>query len=109
MTELKRLPPCFLAIALASCSTTAALYPISGPLSKQSPPPVLRAKVNGITGNTGSLTLTLPDGEQCEGTWSSIAPRSVTELNGSLFNQYGSSLGFSARASGNLPGVNRGE
>lgn len=101
---------------LAACSTTATLYPIDGPLSKQQPLPVLTAVVDGILGNTGGISMTLPDGERCIGKWSSIAPMSVgfstasasgTATNGmaSVWTTvYGS--GFSVR---NLPGVNKGE
>lgn len=101
---------------LAACSTTATLYPVEGPLSKQQPLPVLTATVDGIMGNTGGISVTLPDGEKCTGKWSSIAPVSVgfstasasgTATNGmaSVWTSvYGS--GFSVR---NLPGVNKGE
>lgn len=105
-----------LAAQLAACSTTATLYPVDGPLSKQQPLPVLTATVDGIMGNTGGISMTLPDGEQCTGKWSSIAPMSVgfssASASGAATNGmasvwttvYGS--GFSVR---NLPGVNKGE
>lgn len=101
---------------LTACSTTATLYPVDGPLSKQQPLPVLTATVDGIMGNTGGISLSLPDGELCKGRWSSIAPMSVgystASASGSATNGmasvwttvYGS--GFSVR---NLPGVNKGE
>lgn len=101
---------------IAACSTTATLYPVDGPLSKQQPLPVLTAAVDGIMGNTGGISLALPDGENCTGKWSSIAPMSVgfstATASGSATNGmasvwatvYGS--GFSVR---NLPGVNKGE
>ena len=101
---------------LAGCSTTAHLYPVEGPLSKQVPLPVLKARADGITGNTGNITLTMPDEEELRGRWSSIAPRQVTFSSGSgaasvqsgmaqaWAQVYGS--GFSVS---NLPGVNRGE
>jgi hypothetical protein len=101
---------------IAACSTTATLYPVDGPLSRQQPLPVLTAVVDGITGNTGGISLSLPDGELCTGKWSSIAPMSVgfstASASGSATGGmasvwatvYGS--GFSV---GNLPGVNKGE
>lgn len=101
---------------LAACSTTATLYPIDGPLSKQQPLPVLTAVVDGILGNTGGISLTLSDGERCTGKWSSIAPMSVGFSTASASSTatsgmtsvwttvYGS--GYSV---GNLPGVNKGE
>ena len=105
-----------LLMSACSISTTATLYPIEGPLAKQQPLPVLTAIVDGITGNTGGITLSLPNGEQCTGKWSSIAPMSVGYSSGIGFGSttigmssvwqtvYGS--GFSMR---NLPGVNKGE
>lgn len=105
-----------LVAALTACSTTATLYPVDGPLSKQQPLPVLTAAVDGIMGNTGGISLSFPDGELCTGRWSSIAPMSVgvstASASGSATNDmasvwatvYGS--GFSVS---NLPGVNRGE
>jgi hypothetical protein len=106
-----------LVVILASaCSTTVTLYPVEGPMSKQSPLPVLTARADGITGNTGNISLVLPDGEVCKGRWSSIAPMSVRYSAGSASGMatsgmssawatvYGS--GFSM---GNVPGVNKGE
>lgn len=102
--------------AIAACSTTATLYPVDGPLSKQQPLPVLTAAVDGIMGNTGGISLVLPDGENCTGKWSSIAPMSVgfstAAASGSATSGmasvwatvYGS--GFTVR---NLPGINKGE
>jgi len=101
---------------LAACTTTATLYPVDGPMSQQQPLPVLTANVDGIMGNTGGISLTLPDGETCTGKWSSIAPMAVgfsaasasgtatSGLASAWATVYGS--GFSV---GNVPGVNRGE
>lgn len=101
---------------LLGCSTTGTFYPVDGPLSKIQPLPVMTATANGITGNTGNISLTTSDGEFCKGRWSSIAPMSIgysaTSASGLATHGmssvwatvYGS--GFSVR---NLPGVNKGE
>ena len=115
--SLLRAAATMLTCALVSaCTTTASFYPIEGPLSQQVPAPVLVAKVDGIMGNTGGISMLLPNGERCEGRWSSIAPMSVNYSSGSASGYatngmdsvwaqvYGS--GFSIR---NLAGVNRGE
>lgn len=101
---------------LVGCSTTAHLYPIEGPLSKQVPLPVLQAKADGITGNTGNITLTMPDGEELKGRWSSIAPQQVTfsSMSGNASVQSGMAQAWaqvygSGFSVSNLPGVNRGE
>ena len=105
-----------LLIILSGCSTTATLYPVDGPMSEQQPLPVLTATADGITGNTGNISLTLPDGEYCKGRWSSIAPMSVgfstatasgtatTGMASVWSTVYGSGFSMS-----NLPGVNKGE
>ncbi len=110
-----------LAAFLTACSTTptsttATMYPVEGPLSKQKPLPVLIAKVDGITSNAGEIFLSLPDGELCAGRWSSVAPRSVgistnvgigsatTGMASAWATAFG--VGYTNR---NLPGVNRGE
>jgi len=105
-----------LLILVSGCSKTATLYPVEGPMSKQFPLPVITATVDGITGNTGNISLVLADGEMCTGRWSSVAPMSVSYSDISAFGTAKSGLssawatiygsGFSIA---NLPGVNRGE
>ena len=103
-------------ITVAGCSTTATLFPIDGPLSKQIPLPTLVARVDGITGNTGDISMDLSAGERCTGKWSSIAPQSATFSTVTAIGSGNSRLGPAwARVFGsgftmsNLPGVNRGE
>jgi hypothetical protein len=98
---------CFSVLA-SGCSQPVTLYPVQGPLSKQQPLPTIAAQADGILGNTGDLSLTLPDGEACRGKWSSAAPQQVSVSTGSLFSMYGSAAGYGVTA-GNVPGVNRGE
>lgn len=97
-----------LAFALSGCSTTAHLYPVEGTLSKTVPLPEIEAQVNGIMGNTGSISLTMPDGEQCSGRWSSAAGQTVSAETVNLWSQYGSVGGTSIKVA-NQGGVNRGE
>lgn len=106
--SIKKLIPMFIVILFCGCSTTANLYPVKGPLSLQSPTPILVARVNGIMGNTGNIVLTMPDGEVCKGKWSSAAGKAVSFGTVNLFSQYGSIFGTSYSV-GNVPGVNRGE
>jgi hypothetical protein len=95
---------------LLGCSSSqmVTFYPVKGPLSTQVPLPVITAKADGVTGNTGPLTMSLPSGEACAGQWSSAAPQAVAVTAGSLFSLYGPAAGYSVTA-GNVPGVNRGE
>jgi hypothetical protein len=104
-------PVCLvLALCLGGCSSSqiVTFYPIKGPLAAQVPLPVAKATAEGITGNTGPLTMTLPNGEACTGQWSSAAPQQVAVTSASLFTLYGPAAGYSVTA-GNVPGVNRGE
>lgn len=89
---------------LSACSTTINLYPVQGPLAAQRPLPVIVATADGITGNTGNLSMTLPDGETCSGKWSSAAPTYAGSV--SLIGQYGGIAGFGV---GIVPGVNKGQ
>lgn len=106
----------FAIFLLVGCSTTANFYPIEGPLSEHQPVPVIKAKADGIMGNSGNISLTLPNGEFCEGHWSVIAPSSFTYSTASAQGNVTSGMasvwstvygsGFSV---GNMPGVNKGE
>lgn len=95
--------------ALSGCmSQDIALYPIEGPLSQQTPLPVVKAVAKGVESNTGQLLMTLPNGEKCQGKWSSVAPQYTSVSSGSLFSAYGGAVFGSGVTSGNLPGVNKG-
>ncbi len=95
-------------LGLAACSTTANLYPVSGPLTEQNPVPTLVATVDGITGNTGNFSFSMPNGAACSGKWSSVAPQYASVSTGTLFDQYGAVAGYSTTV-GNVPGVNKGQ
>ena len=91
-------PVVFVAVILAGCSMTATMVPVEGPMSKASPPPILEVRVDGITGNTGTLSLVMPDGERCKGRWASAAGAGITVGSTSLISTYGDNIygtGFS--------------
>lgn len=97
--------PLMISLFAASCSKTVSLFPVEGPASKQVPLLVLSATVDGITSNSGGVTLVTETGEKCDGRWSSIAPQ--YSINGSLFTQYGTIVGINV--AGIQPGKNRGQ
>jgi hypothetical protein len=70
--------------ALAGClpSGEMRLYPLQGPLAALSPPPVIVARAANPDGTSGALTFRLPDRTRCEGTWSAVAPRAVSQTRG---------------------------
>ena len=98
-----------------SLSVTAKLYPVKGPYSEQKPIPVVRAHVKDVQRNSGDVTLTLPDGELCSGSWSSLAPQQVSmtsitghgQVTSGIQTAYATVYGTGFTVS-NVPGVNRG-
>ena len=63
----------FLGVLITTGCATTRFYPVQGPLSAQTPPPVLVGKMTGAF-NSGSMSVTLSDGEICKGPWS-VVPR----------------------------------
>ncbi len=61
----------FIVAALAGCSTTATLTPISGPMAASGGRSI-EAKIEGIMGNNGKLSFTLPTGEYVSGEWVAV-------------------------------------
>ena len=60
---------CLLLLAISTmlgCSMKARLYPVQGPLSAQTPVPVLMAKITGKI-NPEAISVVLSDGEVCKG------------------------------------------
>ena len=66
------------AFTMLGCSHTARLYPVQGPLSAQTPSPVLVGKITGAF-NSGDLSVKLSDGELCKGRWSVVHPPQVAK------------------------------
>lgn len=105
-----------MSLSLAACSTSVSFFPVSGPLvlAKQNQPIV--AKAEGIWGNSGKISLTLPSNQFCTGKWSSVAPTVATAnvgigslaISNNMSSAWGTvyGTGFSV---GNAVSVNRGE
>jgi hypothetical protein len=49
------------------------LYPVQGPLSKESTPPIYTATLNGGVLPSGSITVHLASGINCPGDWQAIS------------------------------------
>jgi hypothetical protein len=81
-------------LCACSISVPVSLYPVKGPYSEQKQKPVINAIAHDVQRNTGKFEVTLPDGEICEGRWSSAAGVMLTQGSSSLFTQYGSVVGF---------------
>ncbi len=87
--------------AFSSCSVSLNLYPVKGPLSTKVPIKVIKARATNVLSNSGRCYLTLPDGEHCEGRWSSTAGVKGSANNYSLLLNYGQELGLSPRGNEN--------
>jgi hypothetical protein len=70
----------FIVVLLSGCSATAHLYPVQGPLSAKTPPPVLTAKFTGGV-NSGTVSLVGPGGEAANGGWARV-PASAPAVDG---------------------------
>lgn len=107
---MRLVAPITLAAALAACTPTSAiqLYPVEGPLAALAPPPVIVARAANPGGTSGALNFRLPDRTRCEGTWTSVAPRAVSQTRGLNLSlrRPGVELSNTAEVQ---PGVNRGE
>ena len=98
-----------------SIAITAKLYPVKGPYSGQRPIPILKARVCDVQKNSGDVTMTLPDGEICSGSWSSLAPQQVSttsviggaRMSSGIQTAYTTVYGTGFTVS-NVPGVNKG-
>ncbi len=95
--------------ALAGCSTTATMVPVEGPMSQLRPVPILLVKVDGIMGNTGNLSLSMPGGETCSGRWGSAAGAGITLGSASLFTTHGTAVYGSAFSISTGTGQNQGQ
>jgi hypothetical protein len=70
---------------LAACSggtTTMQFYPLQGAIATEDPALVIEATMRNVNGTSGPLTFRLPDRTRCEGTWSSLTPKTVTRSGG---------------------------
>jgi hypothetical protein len=60
---------------LGGCAVTVPghLYPVRGPLSKESTPPIYTATLNGGILPSGSITVHTPMGITCPGDWKAVS------------------------------------
>lgn len=91
-TSLKKVGRLCLAVLSASlmcgCVYHARFYPVKGPLAEETPVPVPRARLTGPL-NSGSISLTLPDGEVCKGRWQAASTPASSPLQSVWDSVYG--------------------
>ena len=99
-------------VALAACggngSASMKFYPLEGPIAKEDPTLVIEALAKNTDSTSGPLTFRLPGKVKCEGTWSSLTPRTVSTSAGLALTlrRTGGEVGSSKAT---VAGVNTGE
>lgn len=68
------------------------LYPVQGPLSKESSPPVYSVSVNGSFLPSGSLSVHMAQGVTCSGAWKTVSQNdsSAQQMSAEWDEVYGS-------------------
>lgn len=84
------------------------LYPLEGDIARSDPTLVIQAKTTNTNSTSGSLTFKLPEIGRCEGTWSSLTPRTVSRSKG-LSLTWKKTGGEVGAATETVAGVNNGE
>lgn len=72
-------------LPLAACvggNTTMQLYPLQGEIAEADPTTVISATMENVAGTSGPLNFRLPERVKCEGTWSSLTPKTVSRTKG---------------------------
>ena len=100
-----------LILPLAACvggNSTMQLYPLDGEIARADPTLVIEATMRNVSGTSGPLNFRLPDRGKCEGTWSSLTPKTVSRSKGvSLtWRKTGGEMGSESET---VAGVNDGE
>jgi hypothetical protein len=98
-------------ISLAACvggTSSMQLYPLQGEIANADPTLVIRATAKNTTGTSGPLAFRLPKRGKCEGTWSSLTPKTVSNSRG-LALTWKKTGGEVGRETATVAGVNSGE
>ena len=72
-------------LPLAACgggTTTMQFYPLQGEIATADPALVIEATMRNVNGTSGPVNFRLPDRNRCEGTWSSLTPKTVSRSGG---------------------------
>lgn len=83
-------------------------YPLQGEIAAKDPTLVVEGVMRNVAGTSGPLTFRLPERGKCEGTWTSLTPKTVSRSSGvSLtWRKTGGELGTQTDT---VAGVNDGE
>lgn len=98
-------------LPLAACvsgTTTMQFYPLDGDIAAADPTLVIEATMRNVSGTSGPLSFRLPDRNRCDGTWSSLTPKTVSR-SGGLSLTWKKTGGEVGRETATVAGVNDGE
>jgi hypothetical protein len=98
-------------LPLSACvggSSDMQLYPLEGEIADADPTLVIEATARNTSGTSGPLTFRLPERGKCDGTWSSLTPRTVSQSRG-LSLTWKKTGGEVGSESATVAGVNTGE
>jgi hypothetical protein len=99
-------------LPLAACvgggTTSMQFYPLQGEIAAEDPTTVIEATMRNVSGTSGPLSFRLPGRGKCDGTWTSLTPKTVSRSRGlSLtWKKTGGELGTETST---VAGVNDGE
>lgn len=98
-------------LTLTGCvgsTSSMQLYPLEGEIAEADPTLVIEATARNTTGTSGTLSFRLPDRVKCDGTWSSLTPKTVSRSKG-LSLTWRKTGGEVGSETATVPGVNTGE
>lgn len=79
-----------------------------GPLAAIDPPLKISAKAEGADVGSGRLSFKLPEKIKCDGTWTAVVPKVVSESSGLSLTLKGPGANVDNKSE-SVPGVNSGE
>ncbi len=97
-------------LPLCACVSTSRmqLYPLEGEIANSDPTLVIEAVAKNTSGTSGPLSFRLPERGKCEGTWSSLTPKTVSRSKG-LALTWKKTGGEVGSETATVAGVNNGE
>jgi len=94
--------------ACAGGTSNMQLYPLQGEIALADPTMVIEAVAKNTQGTSGALSFRLPERGKCEGTWSSLSPKVVSNSKG-LALTWKKTGGEVGTETATVAGVNSGE
>lgn len=99
-----------LLVVLMGCGSSSdmKLYPLEGPIAEAEPTLVINVALKYINDTSGEISFRLPGKVKCAGSWTTVAPREITQKRGLSIGLKGPG-GNLGRDETTVGGVNNGE